>query len=146
MAEGDGKTVLVTGGSGYLGGWCIIELLRKGYSVRTTVRDLKREQEVRANVSGEVDPGDPVDAVGASERAILTGQSGHADATDQLRSVRRMRPGDHRAQPRAELNLQRCRRRLDDGHRGHPPRLRVEDLAHSELLAQDPFHSIPSTA
>ncbi len=31
LAESDGKTVLVTGGSGYLGGWCIVELLRRGY-------------------------------------------------------------------------------------------------------------------
>ena len=51
------KTVLVTGGSGYLGSWCVIELLRRGYSVRTTVRDLAREPEVRAAVSREVDPG-----------------------------------------------------------------------------------------
>lgn len=52
------KTVLVTGGSGYLGGWCAIELLRRGYAVRTTVRDLGREADVRATVSSEVDPGD----------------------------------------------------------------------------------------
>ena len=39
MAEGDGKTVLVTGGSGFLAGWCIIDLLQRGYRVRTTVRD-----------------------------------------------------------------------------------------------------------
>jgi nucleoside-diphosphate-sugar epimerase len=44
------KTVLVTGGSGFLGGWCVAELLRRGYSVRTTVRDLSREPEVRARV------------------------------------------------------------------------------------------------
>jgi dihydroflavonol-4-reductase len=65
MGEGDGKTVLVTGGSGYLGGWCIIELLRRGYSVRTTVRDLKREPEVRANLAAEVDAGDRLEVVAA---------------------------------------------------------------------------------
>ena len=43
-----GETVLVTGGSGYIGGWCVIELLRRGYVVRTTVRDLKSEPTVRA--------------------------------------------------------------------------------------------------
>ena len=49
------KTALVTGGSGFLAGWCIVELLRTGYSVRTTVRDLAREAEVRDAVSTEVD-------------------------------------------------------------------------------------------
>jgi len=56
--EGRGSTVLVTGGSGFLGGWCVIELLRRGYTVRTTVRDLAREAEVRATVGSEVDPED----------------------------------------------------------------------------------------
>jgi nucleoside-diphosphate-sugar epimerase len=56
MAEGDGKTVLVTGGSGYLGGWCIVQLLRRGYRVRTTVRNPSREREVHATVASQVDP------------------------------------------------------------------------------------------
>jgi nucleoside-diphosphate-sugar epimerase len=56
MAEGDGKTVLVTGGSGYLGGWCIVELLRRGYRVRTTVRNPSRERMVHATVASQVDP------------------------------------------------------------------------------------------
>ncbi|HEY1238666.1 MAG TPA: NAD-dependent epimerase/dehydratase family protein [Solirubrobacterales bacterium] len=55
MAEGDGKTVLVTGGSGYLAGWCIVELLRRGYRVRTTVRNPSREHEVHAAVDSEAD-------------------------------------------------------------------------------------------
>ena len=56
MAEGDGKTVLVTGGSGYLAGWCIIELIERGYRVRTTVRNPAREREVHAAVASQVDP------------------------------------------------------------------------------------------
>lgn len=52
------KTVLVTGGTGSVGGWTIVELLRRGYFVRTTVRNLKSEPHVRARVSAEVDPGD----------------------------------------------------------------------------------------
>jgi nucleoside-diphosphate-sugar epimerase len=52
------ETVLVTGGSGFLGGWCVVELLQRGYSVRTTVRDASREPEVRAAVGSQVDPGD----------------------------------------------------------------------------------------
>jgi dihydroflavonol-4-reductase len=59
------ETVLVTGGSGYLGGWCVIELLRRGYTVRTTVRDLSREAQVRAAVSSEVDPGDRLTVLSA---------------------------------------------------------------------------------
>jgi dihydroflavonol-4-reductase len=55
VAEGDGKTVLVTGGSGFLAGWCIVELLRRGYKVRTTIRNPSREPEVRAAVAKEVD-------------------------------------------------------------------------------------------
>jgi nucleoside-diphosphate-sugar epimerase len=50
-------TVLVTGGSGYIGSWCVITLLQQGYTVRTTVRDLSREGEVRATVAKVVDPG-----------------------------------------------------------------------------------------
>ena len=50
-------TVLVSGGSGYIGSWCVITLLQKGYTVRTTVRDLSREGEVRAMVAEQVDPG-----------------------------------------------------------------------------------------
>jgi dihydroflavonol-4-reductase len=56
MAEGDGKTVLITGGSGYLGGWCIVELLRRGYRVRTTIRNPAREPEVHDAVASQVDP------------------------------------------------------------------------------------------
>src|SRR4029077_9635636 len=33
-----------------LGGWCVAELLRRGHSVRTTVRDGSREGEVRSRV------------------------------------------------------------------------------------------------
>ena len=39
--------ILVTGGSGFVGSHCIVQLLSKGYDVRTTVRSLKREGDVR---------------------------------------------------------------------------------------------------
>lgn len=45
-----GDTVLVTGGTGYLAGWCIAALLDRGYAVRTTVRSLAKEPQVRAAV------------------------------------------------------------------------------------------------
>ncbi len=41
-------SVLVTGGSGFVAVHCIDQLLRAGYQVRTTVRSLKREADVRA--------------------------------------------------------------------------------------------------
>ncbi|MEU6259663.1 NAD-dependent epimerase/dehydratase family protein [Streptomyces sp. NPDC047043] len=49
------ELVLVTGGSGYIAGWCIAELLRRGYDVRTTVRSADREKSVTDAVSAVVD-------------------------------------------------------------------------------------------
>lgn len=48
------KTVLVTGGNGFVAGWVIVELLKGGYTVRTTVRSSKREEAVRAAVGTQV--------------------------------------------------------------------------------------------
>jgi dihydroflavonol-4-reductase len=70
-------TVLVTGGSGFLGGWCVVELLRRGHAVRTTVRSLSREAEVRARVGGEVEGADGRLSVHAAD---LTSDAGWAEA------------------------------------------------------------------
>jgi nucleoside-diphosphate-sugar epimerase len=40
--------VLVTGGTGFVGAHCLIELLAAGHETRTTLRDLAREGDVRA--------------------------------------------------------------------------------------------------
>lgn len=40
--------VLVTGGSGFIAGHCILQLLEQGYSVRTTIRSPGKESDVRA--------------------------------------------------------------------------------------------------
>jgi dihydroflavonol-4-reductase len=62
------KTVLVTGGSGFLGGWCLVELLRRGYRVRTTVRDISRESQVRAAIESEVPAGESLAVLAADLR------------------------------------------------------------------------------
>ncbi|HLY07656.1 MAG TPA: GDP-mannose 4,6-dehydratase [Rhizomicrobium sp.] len=55
------STVLVTGGSGFVGSHCILQLLAAGHSVRTTVRKLSREGDVRALLrEGGAEPGDRV--------------------------------------------------------------------------------------
>ncbi len=42
------SAVLVTGGSGFVGSYCILQLLAEGHTVRTTVRNLAREGDVRS--------------------------------------------------------------------------------------------------
>ena len=70
------ETVLVTGGSGFLAGWCMVELLSQGYEVRTTVRDLGREQEVRDAVSAGGQAGEKLSVL----RADLTSDDGWSEA------------------------------------------------------------------
>jgi len=53
------KTVLVTGGAGFIAVHCILQLLGAGYRVRATLRSLNRETEVRAMLrEGGVEAGD----------------------------------------------------------------------------------------
>jgi len=53
------STVLVTGGSGFVGSHSILQLLSAGHEVRTTVRNLAREGCVRAMLkAGGAEPGD----------------------------------------------------------------------------------------
>lgn len=71
-------TVLVTGGSGYIAGYCIAQLLREGWTVRATLRDLGREKEVRATLG--VDAQDPARL--GFVAADLKGDVGWARAVD----------------------------------------------------------------
>jgi dihydroflavonol-4-reductase len=47
----NGELVLVTGGSGFIGVHCIVQLLEAGHRVRTSLRSLARADEVRAMVA-----------------------------------------------------------------------------------------------
>ncbi len=51
------QMVLVTGGNGFVGGWCVVGLLKQGYAVRTTVRSPAKAAAVRAAAAkGGADP------------------------------------------------------------------------------------------
>ncbi|MCU1422518.1 MAG: Cholesterol dehydrogenase [Microbacteriaceae bacterium] len=71
------ELVLVTGGSGFIAGHCILRLLEQGYRVRTTVRSLAREESARAvlEAAGMVN-GDSLEFVPAD----LTTDVGWAEA------------------------------------------------------------------
>ena len=60
------STILVTGGSGFIGSHSILQLLAAGHQVRTTVRSLKRETDVRAMLKeGGVEPGERLSFIAA---------------------------------------------------------------------------------
>lgn len=72
-----GELVLVTGGSGFIGAHCILQLLEAGYRVRTTVRSLAREADVRAMLRvGGAEPGDQLSFAAAD----LTSDAGWPEA------------------------------------------------------------------
>jgi nucleoside-diphosphate-sugar epimerase len=72
------ERVLVTGGSGFLGGWCLAELIGRGYEVRTTVRDLGREHEVRELLSSRGQPDERLSVLAAD----LSADDGWEEAAD----------------------------------------------------------------
>lgn len=76
--------VLVTGGTGFIAQHCILVLLRSGYRVRTTVRTLGREAEVRQNLKvGGAEPGDRLSFVAAD----LGADSGWTEAASDCSFV-----------------------------------------------------------
>lgn len=69
--------VLVTGGTGFIAQYCMLAVLKAGYDVRTTVRSLKRVDEVRKNLkAGGVEAGDRLSFVVAD----LASDAGWAEA------------------------------------------------------------------
>ena len=70
--------ILVTGGSGFVGGHCIIALLNAGYRVRTTIRWPERESDVRCILAaGGAPAGDITFAI-----TDLTRDDGWAEAVN----------------------------------------------------------------
>src|SRR5262245_27652329 len=77
-------TVLVTGGSGFIGSHCILQLLAAGHTVRTTIRTLARERDVRATLkAGGAEAGDRL----AFFAADLSNDQGWTEAVDGCERV-----------------------------------------------------------
>lgn len=70
------ETILVTGGTGFVGAWAIVRLLEQGYNVKTTIRNLKKVNMVRDAVASQVDPGERLTFV----QADLTSDAGWTEA------------------------------------------------------------------
>lgn len=84
MSSASTDTVLVTGGSGFLGGRVIAQALTEGYRVRTTVRSLGREVQVREDLKAMgADAGERLTFVAAD----LTADDGWAGAVAGCRYV-----------------------------------------------------------
>ena len=96
------STVLVTGGSGFVGSHVILLLLRAGHAVRTTVRSLMREESVRAMLrDASADPGDRLSFFAAD----LERDAGWAEAVAGCDYVIHVASPMPRAAPKTEDEL-----------------------------------------
>jgi dihydroflavonol-4-reductase len=50
------KKVLLTGISGFVGHHCAVELLKQGYTVKGSIRNLKKSEQITKNIEEQVDP------------------------------------------------------------------------------------------
>jgi dihydroflavonol-4-reductase len=76
-------TVLVTGGTGYLASWVIVELLNRGYRVRASVRDIARAEPARKAI---LDRSTGTDALQFVRADLLDGE-GWEPALDGVEAV-----------------------------------------------------------
>lgn len=95
-------TVLVTGGSGFVGSHVILQVLAAGHRVRTTVRNLAREPELRATLAAAgADAGDRL----AFFAADLEKDEGWAEAVAGCDYVHHVASPFPPAQPKDENEL-----------------------------------------
>jgi dihydroflavonol-4-reductase len=92
------ETVLVTGGTGYIAGWCITDLLSRDYLVRTTVRDTAREGVVRSAVGSVVDAGDRL-SFAVADLTSPAGWEAAVDGVDYVLHVASPLSGDDMLTP-----------------------------------------------
>jgi len=132
--------VLVTGGTGFIAQHCILALLNSGYRVRTTVRSLTREAEVRENLRvGGAEPGERLSFATADLAADRGWTEAAVGCTYVLHGASPTPSGDQVREedwikPAVEGNLRVLRAARDSGVRrvvltsafgavgvGHPP-------------------------
>ncbi|MBB5162548.1 NAD-dependent epimerase/dehydratase family protein [Mycobacterium sp. AZCC_0083] len=95
------ETVLVTGGTGYIAGWCITDLLSRGYRVRTTVRDTAREAVVRSAVASVVEAEDRL-SFAVADLTSPAGWDAALDGVDYVLHVASPLSGDDMLTPARE--------------------------------------------
>ncbi|WP_250827878.1 NAD-dependent epimerase/dehydratase family protein [Nocardioides bruguierae] len=81
--QGTDGPVLVTGGTGYLAGWVIVELLGRGFAVRATVRDVLRAERAREALLAH----GPADASLELVEADLMADEGWSEALSGVSAV-----------------------------------------------------------
>ncbi|RKH33996.1 NAD-dependent epimerase/dehydratase family protein [Corallococcus praedator] len=137
--------VLVTGGSGYLGGWTVVALLKQGYRVRTTVRSLGREAEIRADVATQVDAGDRLSFFAAN----LLADEGWERAADGARYILHvaspMGVGEYKAQDLIRPAREGTLRVLKAGAKAGVERVVMTSSLQAALPPANPAEDAPAT-